>query len=464
MELLDELPEAIQWSEGMLLSPQHMQQNDIYWQRQFRHLFSLMQPDGWGVVDLAHDEAALAKQVIRITRLHAVTRDGLVVQYPARHEDVLELDLSQAEWDRFSVLRISLVVPVRDKGAAAPGSAIQRFDAIPGELECDETFPESRVEVGRLRPRLALFAGTVPPRYTALPLMEIVRDAGGNLRLGSYLPPCLRLGAADFLGEQHIMRRMPVLAAAMRAKIRDLAGGRRLEDNVARLDVEAKRSLFVAQHLAIAVPAFELTLGADVHPHALYVELGRMAGQLAALAANPTPPVLSAYRHEDARPGFDEMLAFLESRLNLVSPLFESMLFDRDSDERFSRFLPEGVDADHIVVELRPRKGQTAQSLVGWIAQATIGAEELIPLLEKRRLPGAARVAIEIGEVRGLNVSDGAALFRLSSAKVDQPDNQSVPLIQPGARLIIQGPKDRSGPIDIVLHNALAAGRVPRDA
>ena len=65
MELLDELPEAIQWSEGMLLSPQHMQQNDIYWQRQFSHLFALMQPHGWGLADLAFDESARTGRAFR---------------------------------------------------------------------------------------------------------------------------------------------------------------------------------------------------------------------------------------------------------------------------------------------------------------------------------------------------------------------------------------------------------------
>ena len=123
MTLLDELPEAIQWSEGMLLSPQHLQQNDIYWQRQFRHLFALTQPDGWGLADLAYDEAALAKQVVRVTRLHAVLPDGLVVQYPAWHDGALDLDLSQTDWQQQSALRVSLAVPVRDKGAATPGSA-----------------------------------------------------------------------------------------------------------------------------------------------------------------------------------------------------------------------------------------------------------------------------------------------------------------------------------------------------
>lgn len=460
MNQLTDLPEAIQWSEGMLLSPQHMQQQDIYWQRQLRYQLSLLQPNAWGVIDLACDEAALGKRLLRITRLNAVTHDGLVVQFPAKHEGTLELDLAQAEWPQQGALRISLAVPVRDKGAATPGSAIQRFDPVPGELENDETFPESRVEVARLRPRLSLIAGSVPPRYAAVPLLEIERDASGSLLLGRYHPPCLRLAAADFLGDQHLTRRMQALVSAMRAKIRDLAGGRRVEDNAARLDQEAKRALFVARHLAMALPAFELLLGdSTTHPHALYLELGRMTGLMAALTVNPTPPILAAYRHDDSLPGFDELLDFLEERLTLVNPLFEAMLFERESDTRFTRYLPEGTDGDGIVIELRPRKGQNTESLVEWIGQATIGSADLVQQLTMRRMAGASRSPLEASDVHGLNVSDGALLFQLRNAVLEEGD-QRLPVIQPGARLVIQGMGDKFGPIDIVLHHALS---VPAD-
>lgn len=454
---LDELPAAIHWSEGLLLSPQHLQQNDIYWHHQLNHRIGLLQPHAWGVAVLDCDDGALAAQRVRLTRLQAVTPDGLLIQFPGNHGTSLELDLTQAEWPLQGGLRVSLVVPVRDKGAATPGSPIQRFDAMPGQLECDETLPESRIEVGRLRPRVALLAGAVPPRYTAVPLLEVVRDAGGNLRLGDYHPPCLHLQASAFLGAAGLTQRLRTLATAMRHKIRDLAGSRRLEDNIARLDHEARRALFVARHLAMGLPAFELMLADPAaHPQAVYLELARLAGCVAALAANPTPPLLPSYLHDHLRAGFDAAIAFIETRLRLVNPLFEAMLFDRETDARFTRYLPEGLDCAELIIELRPRKGQSSAALTEWIAQAQIASVDRLATLALRRLPGAGRTALDLRQLPGLNVSDGALVFRIRNAEIDLQD-QPAPAIRAGSRLAIQGSGDALGPMDIVLHQAVAA-------
>jgi len=51
MELYDELPEPVQWSEGMLLSPHHFQQNHIYWEAQMQHQMGWIQPNFWGLIE-----------------------------------------------------------------------------------------------------------------------------------------------------------------------------------------------------------------------------------------------------------------------------------------------------------------------------------------------------------------------------------------------------------------------------
>lgn len=49
------LPDMVPWSEGMLLSPQHLQQNDLYWQEQLRFRLQQALPHGWGLLLLELD-------------------------------------------------------------------------------------------------------------------------------------------------------------------------------------------------------------------------------------------------------------------------------------------------------------------------------------------------------------------------------------------------------------------------
>jgi hypothetical protein len=56
----DFLPDAVQWSEGMLLSPQHFQQNDIHAQALMHQRFTGAVPYGWGLRHLRIDPVRLA--------------------------------------------------------------------------------------------------------------------------------------------------------------------------------------------------------------------------------------------------------------------------------------------------------------------------------------------------------------------------------------------------------------------
>jgi type VI secretion system protein ImpJ len=53
------IPKAICWSEGMLLSPQHFQQNHIYWDAQIQQLTMHLALYRWGVIELVFDKGQL---------------------------------------------------------------------------------------------------------------------------------------------------------------------------------------------------------------------------------------------------------------------------------------------------------------------------------------------------------------------------------------------------------------------
>src|SRR5579871_2468669 len=233
------LPDPVRWSEGMLLSPQHMQQADIYWEQQLAHRNQLLQPYGWGLLSLDYDGAALITGRLVVTSVHAVMPDGLVVRW----DEKLECDLKSG-WKDGAPLRIWLRVPVRADGGSCSNTSIQRYRPIGGDVKVDENTGDNPVPVGRQRPLLSLFAGDlVPANYVAFPLCEIERDPSDGFQLGAYHPPMLRMSAAAFLGAHDLGDRLMKLAATVRDRIRDLAYARGADDDLKLLDAESRRQL-----------------------------------------------------------------------------------------------------------------------------------------------------------------------------------------------------------------------------
>ena len=66
----------IVWQEGMLLRPQHLQQQDRYYQQQTRHLLQTSVPNNWGFFEIAIDQQYLMMGKIVISHAAGILPDG----------------------------------------------------------------------------------------------------------------------------------------------------------------------------------------------------------------------------------------------------------------------------------------------------------------------------------------------------------------------------------------------------
>lgn len=452
-DITERLPESLQWSEGMMLSPQHFQQNDIYWQQQLRHLMAQLQPYYWGVIDIAIDEALLREGKMRVDRLQCVMPDGLVIQHEAATQDeVLYIDIADRdELKEQKPVRIHVAVPVRAEGAASQSSAIQRYASVAGDLEVDENTGESRIQVCRLRPRMTLFAGdNVPAKYISMPLLEVRRDIGGMYELTEYHPPLLRSGAADFLGKHSLHRGLVALTTQMREKARELAGT--VEQQGAETGGMSQR--FVLRHLASALPGLELLVQSQTaHPFDLYLALANVVGQMSGIAPEPVPMKLVPYQHNNAAAGFFPAIRYIADIIKRLHVAYETLAFERLSAAVFERTLPAAGRAEKLLVELRPRPGQTTESMVQWLRQARIGTTPLMPLLRQRRVPGAAVRQLQPQETLELNIQVPGTLFELVNQAIEW-EGKDLPVIQFGKPLRIEGDGQEGAPAAVIMYRA----------
>ncbi|HVR64972.1 MAG TPA: type VI secretion system baseplate subunit TssK, partial [Polyangia bacterium] len=72
-------PQRVVWSEGMLVSPQHLQQQDLYHERLLDERIAALAPYRWGVVAAEIDAGALGTDMLRVTRFVGILPDGLYI-------------------------------------------------------------------------------------------------------------------------------------------------------------------------------------------------------------------------------------------------------------------------------------------------------------------------------------------------------------------------------------------------
>ncbi len=129
------LPKPVCWSEGMLLSPHHFQQNHQYLEKQISRIIKLLTPNYWGVGKMELDHSALSNGTINIKRLFAILPDGLLIDYDYKHDGPLQLDMSELGDHPVAV---QLTVPIQVPGSASSKSEIQRYSSEESRPEKDE--------------------------------------------------------------------------------------------------------------------------------------------------------------------------------------------------------------------------------------------------------------------------------------------------------------------------------------
>jgi type VI secretion system protein ImpJ len=459
----DFLPDAVQWSEGMLLSPQHFQQNDIHLQAMLHQRFTGAVPYGWGLRHLRIDEARLADGIVCVHECDAVMPDGLPLVYRATHvAGSLAVDVKKLfEGDAKSV-RVYLAIPPRAGALDVPSTSIRRFDSLPGRPTLDETVGMGDVVVERQRVRVELYAGAPPVGHPALPLLDVVRDASEALAIGTYHGPMLRIDASRALGANGLQQRFSDLRAAMWKKLRELSPDVTDDapETAAAMGTEARTHLRAAREIGACLPLVDTVLADPlVSPSVAWWAMSQVVGRMAAIGSNPRPLAMDPYRHDDCQPQFDAALTYIRRKLAMLNTDWDVMAFERVADGQFARRLPDDSGST-VLVELRVGEGQSAHDLRQWLSEARIASEDLLPLLRQRRLPGADLRVLGAREIAELGLRHDAMICALRSQPLETASGL-VDCFRGGHRLVVQGERTQA-PAAIILHHRKGAD--PRQA
>ncbi|MBF0225355.1 MAG: type VI secretion system baseplate subunit TssK [Desulfobacterales bacterium] len=404
------LPDAIQWHEGMMLAPQHFQQLCIRQEELLHYNLSKLFPFSWGVINFKIDKTLLIEGLFKVLEFEAIMPDGIVVYYNFQNGKDLEIDItSYAEEMRKTPLTIHIAIPIKKIGINQVKGALDRYYSTDGDSVFDENTSDSEIVIPRLKPHLTLISGkTPPPKFTSIPVAKII-FVNDIFTLADYTPPALSISLDSDVGKiclsiaQRLREKAIVLSEKMNAPSAIMKGAMILEHK------------YLIQNLVSSLPQFEAVLYTGLsHPYQLYVSLCSIVGSIAGVGLGLVPPVLHPYNHNELLKIFIEVKSYIFKMIEEGIIESHSVLsFDFD-DGIFSIDLKEDWLQNNLIVGIRGRSDMTEKDIIEWMESCLIGSEHYIESMKEKRILGAKRKKIEGDEK--LVPARGVVLFSISNS------------------------------------------------
>lgn len=378
----------VQWYEGMLLEPHHFQQQALFFEQLGQQYLSMGTPFFWGVQSLTLDQKSLASGLFRITELSATLPDGSFVAI-GEGDDYPQLDLKTYDGDPTKPFYVHLCVVRYKSDAANTSTEFPRYDSIEEGPFVDENTGQTELYIPKLRAKIYLVAGELPPRYISFPLSLIVLKDDGYAT-ADFIPPRIDVLHGSLLSDLCM-----AVADSLREKVSFLSTKIISPSSSAGSPLLAKYSLFFNM-LAPLLPRYESMLNVQmVHPFTIYGELCAMAGQISCLVDGRVPPLFNAYNHNDLINTFRPVLDFINDALEIVKRISIAIPFTLD-ERTFSLALsPEWVWNQSLVLGVRLAPSMTEVDTVAWINNAVIASSKYTPQVREKRILGAARTIID---------------------------------------------------------------------
>ncbi|EYF03373.1 type VI secretion system baseplate subunit TssK [Chondromyces apiculatus] len=309
------------WTEGLFMTPQHLQQQDQYHEALLHSRLRAIVAYDWGVTGVQFDERALAAGQLKLTKCHGIFSDGTGFFVGDRGEDQVEARPLEGVFPAaLEALDVFLAMPNPRETAAnisldpAKAGPAHRFVASQSTVP-DTNTGRNDTSIAWARGNMRLLFGTEPrDAYQTVRIAQLVRDRTGSIVLKrNFIPPILHIGASE-----HIMNGMRRVLSALVGKQKSLAEGRRMR-TAASVDFQfsdtAKFWMLHTMNSYIPIVSHLVDHG-DAHPEQCYIVLGSLIGELCTFAADGDPTSITKFNYLELGDVFDPVF---ERALALIS-------------------------------------------------------------------------------------------------------------------------------------------------
>lgn len=314
-------PRKLVWTEGLFMTPQHLQQCDAYHEAMVHSRVHSVVPYDWGITEVQFDERALTAGQVRVTKLHGIFQDGTPFFIGERGEDVVEArPLEGAFPAALEALDVFVALPiVRDTAAnvamdPAKAGPAQRLVASQVSVpDVNTGRNETSVTWGRSNLRI-LFGTEARDAYETIRIAQLVRDRTGAIVLRkNFIPPILRMRTSD-----HLMQGMRRVLSAMVGKQKALAEGRRMR-TAASVDFQASDTakfwMLHTMNSYIPLTSHMVDHG-TAHPEGAFTMLASLIGELCTFSPDGDPTTIPKFNYLELGDVFDPVF---DRALTLIS-------------------------------------------------------------------------------------------------------------------------------------------------
>ena len=310
------------WAEGVLLSPQHFQQQAAWEQfaRETSAKLNISHP--WGLSSIAWDNELLSLGKLKVTTLKACFPDGSIVDSsvsddlpPARDIENFPVEAQSCE-----VLLGLPVFHANGQNLRMADDEISRPRRFFGEyVNIDDMFSENTEELLIARQTLHIIFDFEPHEdYICFPIARLNRDARGGFELyATYIPPVLSISSCQNL--LNIVDRISDILLAKSAHLSE----RRTERNqsIADFSVSDVFLFWLLNAIHQNWPEFaHLKAHPQQHPERLYLAMARLFGSLSVFSTSLGLADLPVYNHLNLGECFYKLEEIIRDLLDTVVP------------------------------------------------------------------------------------------------------------------------------------------------
>ncbi len=300
------------WSEGLFLKPQHFQQADRYVEGFVKSRVSHTTPYPWGFSDIEIDRDLAQRSKFGLRRACGILPDGTPFDLPGNSPALDPIDITAEASNQLVWLTLPMeAVNTREVDHKDRESASRYFSAP--EIFIDSTADlRQEEEIDVAHPRLVLKLGRAPKAgYVNIAVARILEVRDRTVLIDEKFVPPLLVTMASPVVTGWIDR----VIGWLDTKLEELA--RYAADPTAGGGLQSVDYL-ILQLLNRSLPVFRHMRGsAFVHPERLYIELLRLAGELATFAApDRRARVYAPYDHDDLEGIFAPVLRDIQDYLS----------------------------------------------------------------------------------------------------------------------------------------------------
>lgn len=435
MNNIKDVFDPVHWYEGMMLSAQHFQQNNLYFERLMAYHDQLHNPYGWGVFHLEIDKMALSRGFLKVDQLIAVLPDGTIAR--AGSKDIfpneattasntddfaggLSLDLNQLnDIQPNDTFYVYVGIPEYTKACASDDETdLKRYESVSVSNVTDNNDIKNQLNIVRLRPRIQLIPeqqfrsnGTYKGNYSGFQLAKIRLDESSRFELQPFLPAVLVLNHDPDRFSFSLTQRVKHTLDLVEAKAKMIYD--HIQNKNETESAQGRQNIY---HLTAQLPAFKSVFNSDnVSPYALYQAILQVAGHMAVLTDSLLPPPFEQYNHERPLPSFTPILNYIKGICDGIQFDFEDERFEFDkASNTFSAFVKQLIQASKVYVSCTVGPHSDLDGLKSWMENASISSQDTWENNKSRRTLGADRKPITAFKALDLTPGQNELFYEIS--------------------------------------------------